>query len=151
MASLKASLNSQIVRYRATTARAVFMALFIVTGTSCSSITDSRGSADHTRILVTGTSETPLTLVTSTVFGVQYTDEGIEQIILGEADTAQLSLPIDRRVEFQGSDRILVALSNPSTNSEAAINMRVLIDGNEVYRQTATLLDTSLRYIHFLF
>lgn len=146
-----ASLNSLIVRYRAMAARTVFMALFIITGASCSSITDSRGSADHTRILVTGTSETPLTLVTSTVFGVQYTDEGIEQIILGEADTVQLSLPIDRRVDFQGSDRVLVALSNPSTSSEAAIDMRVLIDGNEVYRQTATLLDASLRYIHFLF
>jgi hypothetical protein len=145
-----ASLNSLIVRYRSVTLTAA-ASLLIITVAACSSITDSRRQADHARILVTGESATELTLITSIVFGVQFDENGQELIILGEADTAHVSLPVDQRVQFRGSDRVFVQLINPSMTEEAAVQLRVLIDGDEVYRQSATLVDASLRYMHFLF
>lgn len=132
--------------------RGAVLALLIITASACSSIVDSsRRTAEAARVLVTGTSGSPLRLITSTNFIVAYSDAGDEHIQLLRADTVMLPLPIDRQVPFRSSDRVYVSLFNPSMTETANVEMRILVDGQEVYRQAAELLDASLGFSYFLF
>jgi hypothetical protein len=116
----------------------------------CSSVTDSNRTADTAQVTVTGTSTVPLTLITSTRFTVQAND-GTETVTLLVADTAVLELPIDRSVPFGDSDRFFVQLFNPDPVVDATVDMRVLVDGVQVYRQAAMLRDASLIFRYRLY
>src|SRR5688572_10570242 len=110
---------------------------------ACDSIADTPATATVARVIVTGTSPVPLTVVTSTQFQVSRGVEGEEIISLVRADTAQMNVPIDRSVAFQGSDRFLVLIRNPDINTTSAVDIRLLIDGTEVLREIVSLRDAS--------
>ena len=142
-------------RFRQTASRATTAVLgaFIITLVgACSSILDTdRRTAENVQVTVTGQSPVPLQLVTSTRFLRGFDDDGQEQIRLIVADTANVSVPVEKTVQFGTSDRFAVMLINPSTEATASVTMVVSVDGTEVYRQAATLRDASLRFTYYLF
>lgn len=118
----------------------------------CSSIVDTdRTTAEEARLTVTGTSPVPLKVITSTRFSVGFTPEGNEAVSYVQSDTVELTLPIDRRLRFGSGDRVHFTVWNPSEEATADIDVRVRVDGNDVFRQSATLRGASLSFNYFLF
>jgi hypothetical protein len=124
-------------------------ALVLLALLACKSLTDTPATATVARVIVTGSSTVPLMVVTSTQFVVSRSAEGEETISLTRADTAQMGVPIDRTVPFQGSDRFLVLVRNPDINSTSVLDIRLLIDGTEVLRQAVSLRDASFHFTYF--
>ena len=124
-------------------------ALLLLAPLACKSIADTPATVTAARVIVTGSSTVPLTVVTSTQFVVSRGAEGEEIISLTSADTTQLAVPIDRTVAFQGSDRFLVLIRNPDINSTSTLDIRLLIDGKEVLRQAVSLRDASFHFTYF--
>lgn len=146
MSSIRHATRSRAALYGAAAA------LIITLASGCSSILGTdRSTAETVRVVVTGQSPVPLQLVTSTRFARAFNDDGEEQIRLIVADTAHVSPPVDRTVSFGTADRFAVMLINPSSEATADVTMTVTVDGKEVYRQSATLRDASLRFTYYLF
>jgi hypothetical protein len=102
--------------------------------------------ADSVQVLVTGDTSTPLLLVTSTAWDYQIDQQTGEQVLrLFAADTADLSLPFDRTYPFTQSYRFLARVANTDTAQTATIRLRLVVGGNTVCDQTASLRDASFQ------
>jgi len=127
-----------------------WLALTVVLAGGCSSVlgSDQAAFADEARVIITGESAVPLQLLTSTNFVASPDPESGELIpTILEADTTILeALPHDRVYVVSGWDRFLVKLVNPDTAVTVDIQMRVLMDGREVFNQRAMMRDASLAF-----
>ena len=90
-------------------------------------------------------------LVTSTRFVRGFNEDGGEEIRLTTADTVQFQPPMVTTVPFGEADRLAVIVINPSTDATADVTLVVTVDGEEVFRQAATMRDASLRFTYYLF
>lgn len=130
-------------------------AAFMITlfSAACSTATDPRdGYAETAYIEVTGTSPVPLLLVKSTNWAYEFDElEGEQQLVLFEADTVEFELPVSDSVALAPSYRILFRVVNPDTEQEADIRMRVHLDDELMFDQTATMRDASLEYSYRYF
>ena len=105
--------------------------------------------AEEASIDVTGESPVPLLLVTSKVWGFVYDETtGEEQLVLSEADTAEIELPYQRTIPLAPTYRILFRLSNPDTAQDASVRMRVRLDDDVVFDEQATMRNASLQFSH---
>lgn len=122
--------------------------LTVATG-GCDGLLDSsQDYAENAQVIVTGTSPVPMLLILSNRY-TAVPDQSSGQVVvqIEQADTLELSLPIDRTYPLGDQFRILVRLQNGDTASTASINMRVLLDGkDEVYNQSATMKNSQLEY-----
>jgi hypothetical protein len=128
----------------------------IMTAAACASISDSRiRPADSAHVTVNGSSTVDLTLVTSTRFDVSTSTDGEQITTLVESDTTSSGLtidsPMDRTIDLRGRDRLYVELRNSSETTDATVDMRITVDGREVYRRPATIRDAALIFMYFLF
>jgi hypothetical protein len=121
-----------------------------VTLTGCSSVlgSDQAAFADEARVIITGESGVPLQLLTTTDFVASRDPETGELVptILTTDTTILATLPHDQVYTVTGWDRFLAKLVNPDTAVTATIQMRVLMDGREVFNQRATMRDASLAF-----
>jgi hypothetical protein len=125
--------------------------LFMLTmaAAGCSGLLDSsQNYAENAQIIVTGTSPVPMLLILSNRYtAIADQTTGNITVQIEQADTLELSLPIDRTYPLGDQFRILARLQNADSTSTASINMRVLLDGkDEVYNQNATMKDSYLEY-----
>ena len=140
--------------------RATRLALPILTlvAAGCNSILDtSQDYADNATVEVTGTSAVPLLVVSSTdwVYVVN-SETGAVGVSTNKADTVSLQLPISRTVSIKDRFRIFFSVANPDSVNTATIRMRVRLDNELVYDQSATMrggataasLDFSFAYGH---
>jgi hypothetical protein len=118
---------------------------------ACNSIldTDQAAFAYEARVIIEGTSEVPLRLVTSTNFiAVPDPETGDLVSSLVVSDTVIVtSLPYNHVFEIRGADRFLVRLTNPDI--DVTVHLRVLMDEREVYGQRATMRDATLEFITY--
>ncbi len=130
-------------------ALAVVLTAFLST---CNAITDTELQiAGTARILVTGTSSTPLILITSMDFEAQRDAETGQLLVtaINAADTTSITVPFDKSYAFNGSDRLYIRLANSDQASSAAIRLRLLVDGDAIVDQQATLLDSAIQFTYF--
>jgi hypothetical protein len=105
--------------------------------------------AKEATLEVTGESPVPLVVITSKVWGVVFDEEAAEYVLsIIEADTAEVELPYQRTVPLAPTYRILFRVTNPDTEQDADVRMRVFLDRDVVYDQEATLRNASLHYSH---
>jgi hypothetical protein len=129
-----------------------FVAL-LLGASACDSVlhTDDR-PVINAQIQVTGTSPVPLLLVTSTNFRAERNIETNQLSVFPvSADTVRLTVPYDRSLAFNGADRLFVKLVNPDLNETASIRLRVVIDGKEMFNESAAMRDASLNFTFFNF
>lgn len=104
----------------------------------------------NARVIITGASTVPLQLVTSTTFeAVRADDTGEVSVTLLAADTASIAVPLDQTFAFDGSDRFFINLRNPDPDVTASIRLRLLVDGREVFDESANMRDAALEYTFF--
>ena len=130
-------------------ALAVVLPAFLST---CNAIVHTESQiAGTARILVTGTSSTPLVLITSMDFEAQRSSETgqVGVTAINGADTASITVPFDKSYAFNGSDRLFIRLANSDQATSAAIRLRLLVDGNVIVDQQATLLDSAIQFTYF--
>jgi len=127
---------------------ALILTLF---STACNTVTDPRTKyATNAHIEVTGSSPVPLLLVTSTNWGIEYDElNGEEWIVLIEADTAEIELPVERTVPLAPRYQILFRVINPDSQHDAKVRMRVRLDDTEVFDETRIMRDASMEYSFF--
>jgi hypothetical protein len=65
---------------------------------------------------------------------------------LTNADTTVISLPMDQNYAFNGANRFYVKLINPDSTATASIRLRLLVDGDEVFDESANMRNASLSY-----
>ena len=134
-------------------ARAVLLAGLAGAAAGCSEILDSSINVpEEAEVTVTGSSPVPLRLVMSSRFlGIWNAEEGKYDVMLNAADTVTVtSLPITRTHPLNETGVFFVRLTNPDLEQTASIEMRVRIDGREVYSQSANMRDASLEYVYFV-
>lgn len=127
--------------------------LLAAAAAGCSEILDSSINVpDEAEVTVTGTSPVPLRMVLSSRFiGIWNVEQGKYDVILNAADTvAVTSLPITRKHALNETGVFFVRLTNPDLEQTANVQMRIRIDGREVYSQSANMRDASLEYVFFV-
>lgn len=114
----------------------------------CNTISDpSEEYAENAHVEVTGTSPVPLLLVSSTNWVYQVNEETGERTIgLVTADTLEVQLPVERTVALAPTYRILFRIINPDSARAASVRMRVRLDGDVMFDETATMRDAALEY-----
>ena len=113
-------------------------------------LSTSNRRPDIARVVVTGTSNVPLRLITSTNFTATPNFEtGVYDVTFGSFDSDDLELPIERTVNLN-TDRFIARLVHLSEDEADAadIVMEVYLDGALAYRQEAVLVDSFLDSIH---
>jgi hypothetical protein len=123
--------------------------MIILLSAACSSITDPKDKyAKNAHIQLTGTSAVPLLLVTSTNWYAEVDPEtGNQRNVIVAADTLEVTtLPAERTVALAPTYRILVRVVNPSKDAEADVRLRVRLDGDLVYDESAKMRDAWLEY-----
>ena len=113
--------------------------------------TDADVRPQNARVTVTGTSPTPLQLVTSTDFFEELIGEGTEiRAILVDADTTVVNPPFDQTFPLSSLGSVLVRLIQPdSTPSD--VTMQVWLDGVLEYEQAATMSQGASIEYRFVF
>ncbi len=113
--------------------------------------TDGDVKPQNARVTVTGTTATPLQLVTSTDFFEEIIGEGTEiRAILVEADTTVVNPPFDQTFPIGSLGSVLVRLIQPdSTPSD--VTMQVWLDGVLEYNQAATMSQGASIEYRFIF
>jgi hypothetical protein len=102
---------------------------------------------NEARVVVTGTSPVPLRLITSTRFSAQPNiDTGMYDVTFNTFDSVDLPLPIDRTFRLD-TDRFVVRLLHPDTETEATVRLEVFFDGRLAYSQEAVLVDSFVDFI----
>ncbi|SRR5690606_8370084 len=130
-------------------AAAALMIIFSTAGCDLLSDPSDSDRAEEASIEVTGDSPVPLLVVASKVWGITLDEEtGDRQIIISEADTAEVELPYQQTIGLAPTYRILFRVINPDTEQDASIRMRVLLDSDVVFDQQATLRNASLQFSH---
>lgn len=133
--------------------RRVLAGAMLLSPLGCSEILDSSiETPEEAMVTITGSSPVPLQLILSSRFiGIWNPDEGKYDVSLNAADTVQVaSLPISRTHPMNETGVFFVRLTNPDLVETATIELRVRIDGREVYSQAATMRDASLEYVFFV-
>jgi len=103
--------------------------------------------ADEAHIEVTGSSPVPLLLVTSNDWGDGFDElTGERIVVLFQADTAQIDLPHQATVRLAPLYGVLFRVINPDTAQDASIRMRVRLDDELVFDESATMRAASLEY-----
>lgn len=133
--------------------RGLACAMLLLPALGCSEILDSSiETPEQAMVTVSGTSPVPLQLILSSRFiGIWNPEESKYEVTLNDADTVQVaSLPISRTHPMNETGVFFVRLTNPDLAQTASIELRVRIDGREVYSQAATMRDASLEYLFFV-
>jgi hypothetical protein len=113
-------------------------------------LSTSNRRPDIARVVVTGTSNVPLRLITSTNFTAAPNFEtGAYDVTFGSYDSDDLELPIERTVQLN-TDRFIARLVHLSEDEADAADvvMEVYLDGALAYRQQAIMVDSFLDSIH---
>ncbi len=133
------------------TARLLCTAALAALLSGCSSLIESEQRlVKNARVTVSGTSPTPMRLITSTNFtATRNFETGSLTVNYITADTVMITLPLDQSYSFGQSDRFVVKLVNGDANSTASVDMRVYLDGEEKYRQGATMTNSSLEFVFY--
>ena len=134
--------------------RPVLLVAILISSTSaCDGIlsNDQATYAREARVIVANETPLPLKLVTSTQF-VTRNDPltGAQELVLLRADTTAITATtFDRTFNIFGADRFFTRLINPDSARTATVQLRIQLDGREVYSQRATLRDAFLQYANF--
>lgn len=115
----------------------------------CGVLNSDEDHPEEARVIVTGSSPVPLLLITSTQFVFDIdpaTGDRTARALV--ADTSTISLPVDRTYAFGNSNRFLVRVANPDLDQTASVQVRLLIDGKEVFNDAATMRDAALQYTY---
>ena len=112
---------------------------------------DQASYAREARVIVANETPVPLRLVISTQF-VTRNDPltGAQELVLLRADTTAITATsFDRTYDIFGADRFFTRLINPDSARTGSVQLRIQLDGREVYSQRATLRDAFLQYANF--
>jgi hypothetical protein len=116
----------------------VFGGLGLAGAAGCVS-TDADVKPQNARVTITGASELPLQLVTSTNFFEQIVgDDPTVQAVLVAADTTAVTLPFEQTIALDELGSVLVRLIQPDS-MPSTVSMQVMLDGVVEYDQAATL------------
>lgn len=128
--------------------RAGLMAFLVLSTSACGLFETEEEIADEARVLIEGTSPTPLQVITSTRFERVYNEEGDLNTLLLVSDTAMVDLgtPFDEIFPVRPDVGFLVRVRNLEADP-AVISMRVYFDGDLRYnQQNVSLSDASLEF-----
>ncbi len=124
----------------------------VVTGTSCSFLTDPPEIPTMARIRVDGSSPHPLALIRSINFVEQVDlDTGQTRVLLMAADTSEVTLPFDESMAVAADGSVYVELLNREV-APASIRLRVdLSPGGESFDRSATMSDNASLVYYYVF
>jgi len=139
------------VQERSSAAPALAAALACLVGlTACDTLLstdqDAPGSA---RVVIEGTAEAPLRLVTSADFDRVFTGEGAFPVLI-TSDTVLVTPPFDQRYDITEHLRFFAQLTNPD-EAEANVTMRVFFDDEEFFDESSALAEGTKLEFSFLF
>jgi hypothetical protein len=125
--------------------------LCAIAASACDAVFGTENNqAKNARVIISGSSAVPLQLVTSTDFeAIRDNNTGEIAVTLTVADTTSIAVPLDQTFPFNGSDRFFINLSNPDPDVIASIRLRLLVDGREVFDESANMQDAALEYTFF--
>ena len=128
--------------------RFLFLAFLASQTAACNVFETTEDIADNARVVISGTAQAPLQLITSTKFERWYDEENNPHITLIVADTTGIDLASihDQIYPVKPDKGFLVRLVNPETEP-AVISIQVYFDGELSYDQTnVSLSDASIEF-----
>ena len=128
--------------------RLLVLALMAFQLAACNVFETKDEIANNARVVVTGTAQAPLLLITSTKFERWQDEEGATHVNLVASDTAQISLAtaFDQVYPVKPDKGFLVRLVNPETEP-AVVSLQVYFDGELNYDQSdVSLSDASIEF-----
>jgi len=126
----------------------VLLTILTLIAAGCNSILDtSQDYAENARVVITGTADAPLKMVTSTNwFPAQNTNTGEDLILMTDSAVYDITLPVDTTFKFTSTHRFLVRIINTDTTQGADLRLRVYLDNDLKTDQTTTVKSIPMQF-----
>ena len=129
-------------------AAGLFLVPLVAVASACG-LTDSSIDPENIELILEGASGTQVMVVTSQAFTVGGSDESGVSVQLISSDTAQVELSYGRTVSLAPSYMFYVeALPIDPQAPRTAMQMRVLVDGDERYAKSGTIGSDEFAYAY---
>ena len=131
-----------------TGSRLLLLLLLMTSAAACGVFESEEDIAKNARVVISGTTPVPLTLITSTQFERSVNEDGQPLLTLIRSDTTELTLSSihDQIYPIRPDKGFLARVINP-TQETATISMQVYFDGELKYdQQNVSLTDSSIEF-----